>query len=124
MTEFYKIEPYLFYPDGRKALDWLQETFALGEVTTYEEDGVVREGSVAVGTSFVHVSGGREPGPDNGRGVLNIITVDDVDALYEHIRSAGVELAPPKDEPYGPRSINVTDPWGYQWYFWQGGAHQ
>jgi uncharacterized glyoxalase superfamily protein PhnB len=54
--------------------------------------------------------------------VLNIVTVDDVDALYAHIRSTGVELEEPKDEAYGPRSINVTDPWGYRWYFWQGHA--
>ena len=28
----------------------------------------------------------------------------------------------PKDEAYGPRTCHVTDPWGYQWYFWQGEA--
>jgi uncharacterized glyoxalase superfamily protein PhnB len=122
MTTFHKIEPYLFYPDGRAALDWLQGTFGWGETFTVEEDGQVTEGSVTVGDSFVHVSGGRTPGNDNGGGVLNIITVDDVDALYDHICSTGVELDPPKDEPYGPRSINVTDPWGYRWYFWQGHA--
>jgi uncharacterized glyoxalase superfamily protein PhnB len=122
MTTFHKIEPYLFYPDGRAALDWLQGTFGWGETFTVEEDGQVTEGSVTVGDSFVHVSGGGTPGNDNGGGVLNIITVDDVDWLYGHIRSTGVELDPPKDEPYGPRSINVTDPWGYRWYFWQGHA--
>jgi uncharacterized glyoxalase superfamily protein PhnB len=68
------------------------------------------------------VSGGREPGADTGRGVLNIITVENVDGLYEHIRSCGVEVDPPTDESYGPRTLNVTDPWGYRWYFWQGGA--
>lgn len=122
MTAFHKIEPYLYYPDGRAALEWLQDTFGLGEIQTYEEDGVVREASIAAGGFFIHVSGGREPGPDTGAGVLNIITVDDVDVLYEHIGSTGVALDPPKDEAYGPRSINVTDPWGYRWYFWQGAA--
>jgi|1186.fasta_scaffold98353_1 uncharacterized glyoxalase superfamily protein PhnB len=117
MTEFMKIEPYLYYPDGRAALDWLQATFGFGEISAYEEDGEVREGSIAVGPASVHIHGGRdhEPVP-----TLNIVTVDDVDGLYEHIRGTGVELDPPKDESYGPRSINVTDPWGYQWYFWQG----
>lgn len=122
MTTFTKIEPYLYYPDCRAALDWLQSTFGWGETFTSEEDGHVTEGSVSLGDSFVHVSGGRTLDDGNGRGVLNIITVDDVDALFEHIRSTGVELAPPKDEAYGPRSINVTDPWGYHWYFWQGHA--
>ena len=124
MTEFLKVEPYLYYPDGRKALEWLQSTFGFGEIQTFEENGKVSEGSVAVGDSFVHVSGGRDPGPDNGAGMLNIITVDDVDQLYERIRTAGVDLDPPKNEAYGPRSINVTDPWGYRWYFWQGSAWQ
>lgn len=122
MTAFRKVEPYLYYPDGRKALEWLQETFGLGEIQTHEEDGVVTEGAVSLGESFIHVSSGREPGPDSGAGMLSIVTVDDVDALYEHIRATGVAVDPPKDEPYGPRSLNVTDPWGYRWYFWQGGA--
>src|SRR4051794_9174234 len=116
MTQFLKIEPYLFYPDGRAALDWLQSTFGLGEISAYEEDGVVTEGSVAAGDSSIHLHGGGDHTPN---GALTIITVDDVDALYEHIRSTGTALAPPKDESYGPRSIHVTDPWGYQWYFWQ-----
>jgi uncharacterized glyoxalase superfamily protein PhnB len=120
MTRFKKMEPYLYYPDGHATLDWLQGTFGLGEVSAYEEDGVVSEGSVAVGDSFIHLHGGGDYTPN---GALTIITVDDVDALYEHIRSTGVELDPPKDESYGPRSINVTDPWGYQWYFWQGSPH-
>jgi uncharacterized glyoxalase superfamily protein PhnB len=122
MTKFTKIEPYLYYPDGRAALDWLQSTFGWGETYTVDEEGKVTEGSVSLGDLFVHVSGGRSPDDGNGRGVLNIITVDDVDALYEHIRSTGVELAPPRNEAYGPRTIHVTDPWGYRWYFWQGHA--
>ena len=55
------------------------------------------------------------------RGLL-IIGVDDVDAQYRRIRDAGVAITPPRDEPYGPRAIDVTDPWGVEWYFWQGDA--
>jgi len=87
MTTFRKIEPYLYYPDGRAALDWLQRTFGWGETFTVEEDGTVTEGSVSLGDSFVHVSGGRTPDDGNGAGVLNIVTVDDVDALYDRYQN-------------------------------------
>jgi uncharacterized glyoxalase superfamily protein PhnB len=53
---------------------------------------------------------------------LHVVAVSDVDAQYERIRQAGIEIDPPRDEAYGPRTCHVTDPWGYQWYFWQGSA--
>jgi len=55
-------------------------------------------------------------------GPLLIIGVTDVDAQYRHIQDAGVAIDPPKDEEYGPRSCHLSDPWGYQWYFWEGDA--
>jgi uncharacterized glyoxalase superfamily protein PhnB len=54
--------------------------------------------------------------------MLLIVHVTDIDAQYRRIAAAAGELDPPKDEPYGPRSCHITDPWGYRWYFWQGEA--
>jgi len=62
---------------------------------------------------------GRGPRDAEGTGQQLIVHVDDVDALYARVTAAGVEATPPEDKPYGPRLIAVTDPWGYQWSFWQ-----
>ena len=43
--------------------------------------------------------------------------VDDVDAQYEHIRAAGVEVEPPADQTYDVRTMTVADPEGYEWNF-------
>lgn len=38
--------------------------------------------------------------------------VDDVDALFEDIRSRGIAARPPEDTPWGTREIGVKDPDG------------
>ncbi len=45
------------------------------------------------------------------------IKVDDVDALYERLRAAGVDVPdPPEDQAWGLRSIRVVDPNGVPVY--------
>jgi catechol 2,3-dioxygenase-like lactoylglutathione lyase family enzyme len=38
---------------------------------------------------------------------------DDPDAVYEHLKSKGVECKPPKVAPYGMKQLNLRDPDGY-----------
>jgi uncharacterized glyoxalase superfamily protein PhnB len=58
-----------------------------------------------------------------GRRTLLIVHVDDVDAQHARVTEAtGAELEAPMDQPYGPCTFTVTDPWGYAWCFWQGQA--
>jgi uncharacterized glyoxalase superfamily protein PhnB len=115
---FTGVTPYLFYPDGDAAADWLLRVFGFGPARSARgDDGSWAEGEVAIGDGRIDISGGRE-----GNGQLLIVSVDDVDALHARIVGAGVAADDPKDEAYGPRTCHVTDPWGYQWYFWQGEA--
>jgi uncharacterized glyoxalase superfamily protein PhnB len=115
---FSGVTPYLFYPDGDAAAEWLQRVLGFGPVrSTRGPDGSWSEGEVRIGAGRIEISGGR-PGNEQ----LLIVSVDDVDALHARIVAAGVAADPPKDEAYGPRTCHVTDPWGYQWYFWQGEA--
>lgn len=122
---FTAVTPYLYYADAGAALAWLERVFGFGPVqSTTDDAGVVQEGEIAVGTSGLKVDVcGRQPGPDEGAGALLIVSVSDVDSLYERIRGEDVEVSEPKDEAYGPRQIHCTDPWGYRWYFWTGEAH-
>jgi glyoxylase I family protein len=38
----------------------------------------------------------------------------DPDAVYEYLRTSGVELEPPNDAPYGMRQLYLNDPDGYK----------
>jgi uncharacterized glyoxalase superfamily protein PhnB len=112
------VTPYLYYPDGDAAAEWLQRVVGFGPARSMRgPDGGWAEGEVRIGGARVDISGGK---PGNGQ--LLIVAVDDVDALQARIVAAGVECEPPINQPYGPRSCHVTDPWGYRWYFWQGEA--
>lgn len=120
---FTGVTPYLYYEDAAAALDWLTEKLGFGPDTRYEGlDGRVEEAEIRVGPSARVMLTGRAPGADEGGGALLIVHVDDIEAQFERITGAGVDLEPPKDERYGPRTIHVTDPWGYRWYFWEGDA--
>jgi uncharacterized glyoxalase superfamily protein PhnB len=122
---FTSVSPYLHYPDGDAAAQWLTRVLGFGPARSVRgPDGSWAEGEVAIGPGRVDISGAAAPDPSSGAGAgaLLIVGVDDVDAQYRRIRAAGAPIDPPKDEVYGPRTCHVTDPWGYQWYFWQGEA--
>ncbi len=120
-AQFTSITPYLRYPDADAAADWLTRVLGFGpaRVASRDADSHWAEGEVRIGPVRVDISGGDNAKPN---GALLIVGVCDVDAQYERIKAAGIELDPPRDEAYGPRTCHVSDPWGYQWYFWQGEA--
>ncbi len=119
--EFTGVTPYLYYPDGDAAAEWLQRILGLGPARRMPgSDGSWAEGEVAVGPARVDISGGHDPGQRGGQGTLLIVGVNDVDAQYRRIKAAGVAIDPPRDEAYGPRTCHVDDPWGYRWYFLAG----
>ncbi len=116
---FIGLAPYLYYHDAAAALEWLARVFGFEEEVRYlDPQGVVAQADMAIGTSRIMMSG-RGPGPAEGPGQLLIVQVDDVDAMYERAVTAGVVLEPPPDQKFGPRTLHVTDPWGYRWSFWQ-----
>ncbi|HEX6420626.1 MAG TPA: VOC family protein [Acidimicrobiales bacterium] len=113
------VTPYLYCRDAGAALDWLARTFGFEEIVRYvDADGVVHESEMRIGGSTIQVCG-RAPGPDEGAGLLLIVHVDDVDAQHARVTAAGLDAPAPHQQPYGPRTFDVTDPWGYRWSFWQ-----
>ncbi len=122
-VEFRNLTAYLMYPDGDAAAQWLTRMlgFQPGRIAR-DEQGRWREGEIAVGPTHFDISGGAAPDAASGAGGIFIVHISDVDAQYRRIVAAGEEIDPPKDEQYGPRTCHITDPWGYQWYFWQGDA--
>jgi uncharacterized glyoxalase superfamily protein PhnB len=70
---------------------------------------------------MISISGGKTPAHLDD--ALLIVNVDDVDAQYARITQAtDIHVDPPVDQPYGPRTFTIRDPWGYAWTFWQGHA--
>lgn len=119
------LTPYLYYPDVDDALDWLERVLGFGPVTrwTHDERGTV-EARIGVGPVNLDMTRG-QPGPDRGAGLLLIVHVDDVDRQHARVAAQSGPsrvVSAPRDEPYGPRAFDLTDPWGYRWYFWQGDA--
>jgi len=124
--EFTTVTSYLHYQDADAAAEWLTRVVGFGPVNParIKRDGAGhwQEGELAIGSTRIDISGGRAPDSDSGAGALLIVGVTNVDAQYRRMLAAGGELGPPRDEAYGPRTCHITDPWGYQWYFWQGEA--
>ena len=120
-VQFRGLTPYLYYEDAAAMLDWLSRVFGFEETSRYvDTNGVVREAEMLVGSTELWMSG-QDPGywERKGRGPeqLILVWVDDVDAQYEHIRAAGVEVEPPADQTYDVRTMTVADPEGYEWNF-------
>lgn len=52
-----------------------------------------------------------------GRGVHFFLTAADVDAYYAHLKTRGMDVAPPADEGWGGRFITLEDPDKYRLFF-------
>ncbi|NQX33272.1 glyoxalase/bleomycin resistance/extradiol dioxygenase family protein [Herbiconiux sp. VKM Ac-2851] len=121
---FTEVVPYLYYEDADAAIEWLERVLGFGPSTRWRMGGdVTREADIRVGLSRVSISG-RAPGAAEGGGALVIVHVDDVAALHARVVAAepGLDVEEPAQQPYGPITLMVTDPWGYRWNFWQGEA--
>ena len=113
--------PYLFYDDVAEMLEWYSRVFGWAERQRWEkEDGSIENADMVVGDTELWLDGGgRKHLEHDGteHAVWTGVWVDDVDAMYERVRAAGVETDPPEQKPYGVRMLTVTDPVGYQWGF-------
>lgn len=121
---FTEVVPYLYYDDADAALDWLERVLGFGPSTRWRMGGTsTREADIQVGADRISISG-RAPGPREGGGALVIVHVDDIRAQYDRVRAADPEAAGelPEQQPYGPTTFTVVDPWGYRWNFWEGEA--
>ena len=116
--EFSGIVPYLFFDQVEPALDWYAETFGFEEIGRWQnDDGKVQNAEMRVGNTEIWLDGsGRRQDADPRPQWLGV-WVDDVDAMYERICSAGLECDAPVDREFGVRMLNVADDFGYLWGF-------
>jgi glyoxylase I family protein len=67
------------------------------------------------GSSIMLQTADKETGPakGRGRGVILYFVCDDVDALYNEVRTRGLRVKPPTVAGYGMRQLSVPEPNGY-----------
>ena len=115
--------PGVLYRDADAGMKWLEDVLGCERREDHRDDDgnvvhaelVFRGVILMVGTAGV----GREPFrslPAGGR--VLYCGIDDVDALCEHVRDAGGDIALDiTDTDYGSRDFTVRDPEGNQWSF-------
>jgi uncharacterized glyoxalase superfamily protein PhnB len=115
------LTPYLFYDDAAAMLEWYSRVFGWVEIGRWlGDDGSVQNAEMAVGEGELWLDGGGWRWFDaegNRAPVWTGVWVDDVDAVHDRVRAAGVEAEPPVTRDFGLRMLTVTDPAGYQWGF-------
>lgn len=105
--------PYLGYPDGPAAMDFL--TRGLGFDIVIRQDGqggALVHAELKRGNAMILVgTGGASEG---GPGLY--LTCEDVDAERTRAMDAGaVEVFAPEDTEWGARRWRMRDPWGQEW---------
>jgi uncharacterized glyoxalase superfamily protein PhnB len=102
-------------------MDWYARVFGFEDIGRWENDaGGVQNGEMRVGNAEVWLDGGgrqlfSREGDDRPQWIG--VWVDDVDAMYERIKTAGAEAEPPVTREFGVQMLTVPDPFGYLWGF-------
>ena len=118
-----RVMPYLLYKDADAAVEFLTGAFGFNEkVRMRNQDGKtnhaeleLKDGVVMLGTPGDEY---KNPNDLGGKTQLIYVYVDDVDAHYEHAKSAGAKISrEPEDQFYGDRTYGVEDPEGHSWSF-------
>jgi len=115
------VVPILAYPDVRKAVDWLRETFGFTErlqIAEHRAQLVIGGGAMIV-AEYID----RERRPTEGADYVShqiMVRVEDVQRHYEHAVARGAEiLQPPVEHMFGERQYVMRDIGGHRWTFSQ-----
>ena len=122
MAEQQRVIPYLFYKNGKSAIDFLAKAFGFeprmvmpgpGESVMHAELGL-GDFTLCLGTPDGQTPAGKLP----QRHSAVLVYVDDVDAHCARARDAGATIeTEPADMFYGDRVYNARDLEGQLWYF-------
>ena len=115
--------PHLVYRSVRDAITWLTHTFGFEEHFRYgEAEGTISGAQMHLGNAWIMLHGARDgsasPGQLGGRTQSLTIFVEEIDAHYEHTKSAGAKIVEDLHETvYGERQYGVEDFDGHLWIF-------
>ncbi len=122
-----RIVPYLNYADPKAAIAFLCRAFGFEQGLIFEApDGSVGHCELLLGGETLMLAGEfAEGGLSSPRSLGGVhasvlVYVDDVDAHYEHAKSAGAQIVQePAEQFYGDRTYRALDPEGVGWDFHQ-----
>jgi uncharacterized glyoxalase superfamily protein PhnB len=115
------VTPILAYPDVRKAVDWLCETFGFVERLQIAEHRaqLVFGGGAMIVAEYID----RDRPPAEGADHVShqiMVRVEDVQRHFDHSVSCGAEILEPITEHFfGERQYVVRDIGGHRWTFSQ-----
>ena len=117
------VTPYLIVKGAARALDYYKMAFDAQEIMRMPgPDGKIAHAEIQIGTSRIMLAdeslemGHKSPLTLGGSGTGLMIYVTDVDDTFQRAVSAGGKsVQAVKNQFYGDRSGNVTDPFGHQW---------
>lgn len=110
--------PVLYYPDVRKAVEWLTTALPFAErlrIGDHRCQLSFGNGAVVIAHSGGHAEAA--PSTLQAAGAHSImLRVTGIDELFERVKAAGARvLAEPADHMYGERQCSFVDPWGRPW---------
>jgi PhnB protein len=115
--------PYLCCKDAPAALEFYKKAFGAIETLRWPDaTGRVSHAEFKIGEALVMLADEHpeidflSPQSFGGTPVSLVLTVPDVDAIYNQAVAAGATVRRPlADQPYGRRSGQLTDPFGHRW---------
>ncbi len=113
--DYHAVTPFLTVDGAGKLIDFMKEAFGAQErMRMPMPDGKVAHAELTIGDSVIMVSDAT-PEFSAMPGSIHLY-VEDCDATFKKAVAAGARSQmEPKDQFYGDRSANVTDPAGNRW---------
>ena len=110
--------PVLYYPDVRKAVEWLTTALPFSERLRNSDSRcqlLHSNGAIVVAQPGVHANAA--PSTQQSPAAHSVILrVTAIDELFGRAKAAGARvLAEPADHTYGERQCSFLDPWGHPW---------
>ena len=115
------IFPTFRYRDAKAAIGWLKDTLGFEELSVMEgEGGTIEHAELVIADNVIMLGSSHSQTEDRFETsrCVTYIVIEEVDAHYEHARSAGAKVEmEPTDQSYGSRDYAVSDPEGNVWSF-------
>jgi uncharacterized glyoxalase superfamily protein PhnB len=110
--------PVLYYPDVRKAVEWLTAALPFKErlrIADHRCQLTHGNGAIVVAKPGGHADAARATLESPGAHSL-MLRVTEIDLLFKRATAAGARvLTEPENHMYGERQCSFVDPWGHPW---------